>query len=406
MRKTLALLLTLCILLPCLAGCSRYEGTFTRENGTQYHTFTFDGFVGTHTVKIQRTGLDDGQFYYRAALAEGSMAVSYKMGWLDTENPLFDAEAGTPLDSCGGYIWDGSIFITFTSDVPVSGEIIISFEKLPEDGCPFKWVSTEDGHSRLMLCDCCDAPAVVEPHEDRNGDMICDICGYEIILIDPPTNHFLRNQAGAQWLQEITAEDIAEIKIISQEGMVAAGCFKHISRSTQAAAIARLFEDYYWLDTCPVEEGKTQVCDGGLVTVHFILNDGTVRKLSFLNGDFYEDASGNYFELHHLPTFNDAPEYTSCYAFETVTGKGVIGQLLGEDLAVEPVWLCEIPMDEIEFIEIEIGLDVAPAPTHTIETDFGNLMFVSSKIFYISGRTGYYELVNNNLDELIAIYSK
>lgn len=130
MRKTLALLLTLCIFLLCFAGCSRYEGKISQENQTHCATFTFDSFAGTRTVKLKRSGLGDGQFYYRAELTEGSMTVSYKMGWFDEQWPLFYAEAGTPLDSCGHYIWDGSIFITFASDVPMSGTIIISFVPL------------------------------------------------------------------------------------------------------------------------------------------------------------------------------------------------------------------------------------------------------------------------------------
>ncbi len=130
MRKTLALLLTLCIFLLCFAGCSRYEGKISQENQTHCATFTFDSFAGTRTVKLKRSGLGDGQFYYRAELTEGSMTVSYKMGWFDEQWPLFYAEAGTPLDSCGHYIWDGSIFITFASDVPTSGTIIISFVPL------------------------------------------------------------------------------------------------------------------------------------------------------------------------------------------------------------------------------------------------------------------------------------
>lgn len=130
MRKTLALLLTLCIFLLCFAGCSRYEGKISQENQTHCATFTFDSFAGTRTVKLKRSGLGDGQFYYRAELTEGSMTVSYKMGWFDEQWPLFYAEAGTPLDSCDHYIWDGSIFITFASDVPMSGTIIISFVPL------------------------------------------------------------------------------------------------------------------------------------------------------------------------------------------------------------------------------------------------------------------------------------
>ncbi len=126
MRKMFVLFLMLCVLL-CFGGCSRYEGKIKQESQAHCAAFTFDDFVGTRTVKLKRSGLGDGQFYYRSELSDGSMTVSYKMGWFDKQWPLFHAEAGAPLDSCGHYIWDGSIFITFASDIPVSGTIIISF---------------------------------------------------------------------------------------------------------------------------------------------------------------------------------------------------------------------------------------------------------------------------------------
>lgn len=44
--------------------------------------------------------------------------------------------------------------------------------------CSFEWQKGEWGHTMTMLCDCCDSPAVVEPHEDSNHDSICDICCY------------------------------------------------------------------------------------------------------------------------------------------------------------------------------------------------------------------------------------
>ena len=416
MKKSLILLLVICMLLPCFAGCSRYEGTFTREDSTTFTSFTFDNFSGSHTVKMERSGLSDGQFYYRTALTDGSIAVSYKMGWLDTENPLFNAEAATPLDSCGGYIWDGSIFITFTSDVPVSGKIILSFEMLPKDGCPYKWVSTAEGHSMLMLCDCCDAPAVVEPHENQDGDMFCDICGYEMSLIDPPTNYFLRNQSGAQWLNEITAEDIAEIKMIHSASGVAPGTPKNISSSTQKAAIARLFEEYYWLDTTPVSAEDVRVPGGSILTVQFILKDGTAKALTFDN-EAYFDGKGNVYKPLYIPSFNDVPEYTSSYGFVSYEGTGTV-----YDRNNNPV--CEIPVDALEYVIT--GYDFSlfnEGYDYCINTEFGKLYFVKSEFFTSEGdnhelvRVDYYfiaegdtefcyRLVGNNLDELIAAYSE
>ena len=52
--------------------------------------------------------------------------------------------------------------------------------EMPAKTCtqPFEWVGYEEGHVMRMLCDCCEAPDVIEPHEDKNGDLVCDLCGY------------------------------------------------------------------------------------------------------------------------------------------------------------------------------------------------------------------------------------
>jgi hypothetical protein len=137
------------------------------------------------------------------------------------------------------------------------------------------------------------------------------------------------------------------------------------------------------------------------------MKDGTLHQLSFNNGDFYEDANGNHFELLYLPMFDYTPVYTSYKEFITRTGKGSICQLLGDtNLGVEPVLLGEIPMDEIKFIPVDISFGAGVfTPTYGIETDFGFLMFMDEEIFYINGQPNdYYQLVGKNLDELMEEY--
>ena len=56
-------------------------------------------------------------------------------------------------------------------------------------------------------------------HENYDADLFCDICGY-YMSPQPPTNHFLRNQAGCTWLSEITAENIAKIKMTARTAVI------------------------------------------------------------------------------------------------------------------------------------------------------------------------------------------
>ena len=49
---------------------------------------------------------------------------------------------------------------------------------IPPQDCPFEYSINVEGHSKIMLCDCCDAPAIVKPHNDLDKNQTCDECGY------------------------------------------------------------------------------------------------------------------------------------------------------------------------------------------------------------------------------------
>ncbi len=220
-----------------------------------------------------------------------------------------------------------------------------------------------------------------------------------------PTNHLLRNLTGCEWLNEITAEDIAEIKIISEAVGVAPGNLKNVSSSTVEAVIARIFEEYYWLDTAPISKTEGQIDGGGGVTVKFVLKDGTAKKLYINNGN-YRDPDDNYFELLFTPKFKETDNKAEACGFITYIGTGTV-----YDKENNPV--CEIPIDELEFVESDGCVDaVVTGYYYTIETEFGKLWFdYSNDLFYLRFDEGednyreYYRLVGKNLDELIAEYS-
>ena len=250
--------------------------------------------------------------------------------------------------------------------------------------------------------------------EGGNGGYVmeytCTLCGdkkRETITIIPPENHFLRNQAGAEWLREITAEDIAEIKIISGAVGVAPGNLNNVSSSTDEAVIARIFEEYYWLDTAPISKMEGQIDGGGGVTVKFILKDGTAKELYINNGN-YLDTNGDYFKLLSTPKFKDTDNATKAYGFITYIGTGTV-----YDKDNNPV--CEIPMDEFEFVVFSCLDAVITGYYCRGETEFGRLYFdYSNDLFYLQFEEGevdyreyreYYQLIGKNLDELIAEYS-
>ena len=299
----------------------------------------------------------------------------------------------------------------------------------------------ETSHRQIFACGC-ESPENYEAHYNYDGDNLCDACGYEmsvnketcnhqwddgveveggtgaylmeytcticgekeqqiITVIPPEGNHFLRNQAGAEWLREISADDVAEIKMISGGGgPLPPISFTYISSSRDKAVVSSIFEEYYWLDSKPVSEEFTQIPDGGYFIVQFVLNNGEVKQLYFINGDFYYDGNGNYFELVRLPVFRDGTNFVNHYGFERQYNPCPIHLIDGT-----PV--CEIPLSEFEFIELrdDIYLD-NELPTHYLAINGERVYFIKGEYFYIGDdRSVYYQLLGN-LDELIAEYNK
>ena len=269
---------------------------------------------------------------------------------------------------------------------------------MPEHEHTYQNYQDENGHSWSYTCGCMTPPNFAL-HYDGNGDGKCDDCSYQMVA---ESNHFIRNQAGAEWLLEITAEDIVEIKMISGGGgPLPPISFTYISSSKNKAVIANIFEEYYWLDSKPVSEENTQIADGGYFVVQFILNNGEVKQIDFINGEFYHDGNGNYFEIVRLPVFRDGTNFVSHYGFE-------IWEKNCQVYLIDETFVCEIPVSEFEFVELTDDIYLGDTdPDRYIEINGEKLYFIKDSYFYIGDdRSIYYELVSNSLDELIMKYSK
>ena len=304
------------------------------------------------------------------------------------------------------FTYNTQISLRRGSEAPLSGFYVLKEE---EHEHIFTYTSAgEIGHYiTSSLCGCSYEEGTLD-HFDENMDLICDACGYDMNEDYPPlidTTIPLRNLTRCEWLNEITAVDIAEIKIISGAVGVAPGNLKNVSSSADEAVIARIFEEYYQLDTRPISKMEGQIDGGGGVTVKFVLKDGTAKELYINNGN-YRDPDGNYFELLSTPKFKDTDNATKAYGFITYLGTGTVYDK--DNNAV-----CEIPIDELEFVESDGCVDaVVTGYYYTVETEFGTLYFdYSNDLFYLQFEEGevdyieFYRLVGKNLDELIAEYS-
>ena len=457
MKKLLALCLTAVLCLCCLASCGSaheenewfseekltnclvgdlptIEKDYVNHNGEDiYVSFTSKEreayvvsvfeylksqnfkYLGTRGEQASTLAGSFTTYYFKPAteLSEFYVGSSYKFvysdGTLDEGgDPIFciltiyDYEAKNLEYGTKNFAYNTLITLRYKSEAPLSGRYALNEEEHEHTG---EWVEYNQ-HTHYYQYTCgCTLPDRIEEHVNNDADLFCDVCGFNMSEIPTPTNYFLRNQAGCEWLNEITAEDIAKIKIISGAVGVAPGNLNNVSSSTDEAVIARIFEEYYWLDTAPISKMEGQIDGGGGVTVKFILKNGTAKELYINNGN-YLDTNGDYFELLFTPNFEESDNATKAYGFITYLGTGTVYDK-------DNYSVCEIPIDELEFVESDGCVDaMVTGYYYTVETEFGTLYFdYSNDLFYLQFEEGevdyieYYQLVGKNLDELIAEYS-
>ena len=370
----------------------KYMGTRGEQKNTLAGAFTTHYFEPATELESFRVLEGDYVFVFSDGSTDENGDVEFII------LVIYDVSTNTLEYGNKKFTYNTQISLRSGSEAPFSGFYVLKEEEHEHTG---EWVEYNQ-HTHYYQYTCgCTLPDRIEEHINYDADLFCDVCGFNMSEIPTPTNHFLRNQAGCEWLNEITAEDIAKIKIISGAVGVAPGNLNNVSSSTDEAVIARIFEEYYWLDTAPISKMEGQIDGGGGVTVKFILKDGTAKELYINNGN-YLDTNGDYFELLFTPKFKDTDNATKAYGFITYLGTGTV-----YDKDNNPV--CEIPIDELEFVESDGCVDaVVTGYYYTVETEFGTLYFdYSNDLFYLRevDYIEFYRLVSKNLDELIAEYS-
>lgn len=241
-------------------------------------------------------------------------------------------------------------------------------------------------------------------HENLDADLHCDICGYLMeITTEPPVKTLLRDQVGVEWLYDITADDIAELKMIREPEGVGPGSYRWVASSTLTAPISRILNEFFNMGVTLVPRDEAIVPGGSNATFEFFLNDGTKKEFIFYDGCYHDTVHDAYYRLPYCPTFNDVPEYTSYCQFITI-GEWDKCEIWCDD-PVESYFVCDIPLEELKFnvFNGNIGAGVSEYP-YFIETDFGRLGFVRNDVFFIVGDGTYYQLVGKDLDELLEEY--
>ena len=389
-----------CDICPCYveSDISKLSG-ITREDNENYTVFRFDNFSGSATLTMKRTGLESGVIYYTGKINTGVLSVRYDRGpWDSTETLcVFYENTNIPAEnSTVGKIDQDELDFIFEATSVVSGEIIISFVPLKHEHTG-EWVEySQTTHYYQYTCGC-KLPDRIAAHINKDADVFCDICGFNMYEIPTTTGYLLRSLAGCEWLNEISADDIAKIKIISGPLGVTPGSLKNISITVDETVIARIYEEYSRLEVTPISKIDGQIDGGSCLTVKFVLNDGSEKSLSLNNRNYY-DTNGNYFKLLNIPKFDDSDNVTKVYGFVTYNGIGTIFD--GDN---NPV--CEIHVSELEFYyDVDLDLPDLDPYNYVLKTEFGDLEFIAPGIFYTkTGATCV--IVGKNLDELIAEYT-
>ena len=416
MKRIIVLLSVVALMLACLTSCDVLWRLFGNADGVEYKEyencaiFKFDNFDDITTVKLSRTGLGEGAIYYHADLHEGAVRVKYKeSGLINEPQELFELSADDemPVTSSRGYVEGDKISITFEAYSPVSGEIIIAFDEdalravdrdLQLHEHTGMW-TPENQSTHIYRYNCgCNLPDREEEHINEDGDAFCDLCGYEFGGSTAEV-FFLKDYA--EWLSELDAESVREIKTEFQYVGIAPGELKEVKSTTDKAVISDVIENY----TLAVmsSTGNSALVGGSSFSIEFILADGEVQRLTFYNGIYAyspesEDSSSvRYFRMDYIPTLQSEP-YDNVRYYSAFVGSESYGGVYSSGRL-----LCDIPIRELEFVELEKDVGVPDWEMYTLKTPFGDLVFRTDTVFYINSRG--YRLVGKTIEQLIDEYT-
>ena len=367
----------------------KYFGTRGEQKGTLAGSLTTYYFEPA--TELSEFNVDSA---YRFVYSDGTLDEDGKLIFRIIS--IYDYETKTLEYGTRDFSYNTLITLDYKSEAPLSGFYVLK--------CPFTWVGKDEGHHKLALCNCCDYPTELEPHVDADSNNKCDICQHDFYV------YYLRYYATC--LEEIDVNDIDAIKFTNEYVGVAPGMLKDSAVTTDETVIARVLDELQQLTVTPIPRENGEIAGGSATTITLYLKDGSKEEIYINNGNYYTGDYGNYkgeyYKLDYLPSLRESDNASKSYGFITYIGTGVV-----YDKDNNPV--CEIPIDEFDFVVFS-GLDaVITGYYYRVETEFGTLWFDSSTdVFYLRFNEvevdyreyrEYYQLIGKNLDELIAEYS-
>ncbi len=116
MKKRVILLVS-ALLLMSFGGCGKYSSSykavaFVHSNESDSAFMSFYSFEGRMVFKLKTSA--EGDLKYTARLESGSAAVYYD--FYGTKEILFSISGGEEIDSHGGYVEPGTVYIIVETD--------------------------------------------------------------------------------------------------------------------------------------------------------------------------------------------------------------------------------------------------------------------------------------------------
>ena len=115
--KKLVVLLVSALLLVFLVGCGKYTSSymavgFVHSNSADSAFMNFYSFEGRMVFKLKSSG--EGDLKYTAKLESGNATVYYD--FYGTKQELFSISGGEEIDSHGGYVESGTVYVIVETD--------------------------------------------------------------------------------------------------------------------------------------------------------------------------------------------------------------------------------------------------------------------------------------------------
>ncbi len=193
---------------------------------------------------------------------------------------------------------------------------------------------------------------------------------------DEPSANSLRYYEA--WLTDLTAEDIARVKISTRYSReLDDSPLVYVQSTAHEDVITKILGDYQRLGVDTTSEGWLPAEGAGGITATFVLRDGSVREINFTSGHYQADEN-TYFYVSVIPSLMpyddenvadsfslrlESDSYVACKAGggETVTVYG---------------------LDGLEFTDCEEHVDYKTSDClYYVETDMGTIYIYSDTVF-------------------------